>query len=119
MVVCITPPPVPFTVIVYVPLLAPLFTVTVMVEDPEPGAGMERGLKPTVTLLGWPLADKEMAEIVKMGVKNLGCRCPIFLPFCVGPRQASPKAGFYELPSRDRSRRSWLTDAFGTMKEDA
>lgn len=33
-----------------------------MVDDPEPGAGMELGLKLTVTLLGWPLADKEMAE---------------------------------------------------------
>lgn len=33
-----------------------------MVEDPEPGAGMELGLKLTVTLLGWPLADKVMAE---------------------------------------------------------
>jgi hypothetical protein len=34
-----------------------------MVDDPEPGAGMELGLKLTVTLLGWPLADKEMAEL--------------------------------------------------------
>lgn len=33
-----------------------------MVDDPEPGAGMELGLKLTVTLLGWPLADKEIAE---------------------------------------------------------
>ena len=34
-----------------------------MVDDPEPGAGMELGLKLTVTLLGWPVADKEMAEL--------------------------------------------------------
>ena len=33
-----------------------------MVDEPEPGAGMELGLKLTVTLLGWPLADKAMAE---------------------------------------------------------
>jgi hypothetical protein len=33
-----------------------------MVEEPEPGAGMELGLKLTVTLLGWPVADKAMAE---------------------------------------------------------
>jgi len=33
-----------------------------MVEDPEPGAGIELGLKLTVTLLGWPVADKAMAE---------------------------------------------------------
>ena len=34
-----------------------------MVEDPEPGAGMELGLKLTVTLLGSPLADSAMAEL--------------------------------------------------------
>ena len=34
-----------------------------MVDDPEPGAGMELGLKLTVTRLGWPVADKEMAEL--------------------------------------------------------
>jgi hypothetical protein len=34
-----------------------------MVEDPEPGAGIELGLKLTVTLLGWPVADKAMAEL--------------------------------------------------------
>jgi len=33
-----------------------------MVDEPEPGAAMELGLKLTVTLLGWPLADKAMAE---------------------------------------------------------
>lgn len=27
-----------------------------------PGAGMELGLKVTVTPLGWPVADKEMEE---------------------------------------------------------
>jgi hypothetical protein len=34
-----------------------------MVEDPEPGAGMELGLKLTVTLLGSPLADSAIAEL--------------------------------------------------------
>lgn len=62
-VVCVSPPPLPVTVIVYVPALALLFTVTVMVDDPEPGAGMVLGLKLTVTLLGWPLADKAMDEL--------------------------------------------------------
>ena len=37
--------------------------MTVMVEDPEPGAGMELGLKLTVTLLGSPLADSAIAEL--------------------------------------------------------
>jgi hypothetical protein len=34
-----------------------------MVEEPAPGAGMVLGLKLTVTLLGWPVADKAMAEL--------------------------------------------------------
>jgi hypothetical protein len=33
-----------------------------MVDFPEPGAGMVLGLKPTVTPIGYPVADKEMAE---------------------------------------------------------
>jgi hypothetical protein len=35
----------------------------VMVEVPEPGAAMDVGLKVTVTPLGWPLADKAIAEL--------------------------------------------------------
>jgi hypothetical protein len=35
----------------------------VMVELPEPGAGMVLGLKLTVTLLGSPVADKAMLEL--------------------------------------------------------
>jgi len=38
-------------------------TVMVMVEVPEPGAAMEVGLKPTVTPVGWPVADKAIAEL--------------------------------------------------------
>jgi hypothetical protein len=34
----------------------------VMVEVPEPGAAMEVGLKVTVTPVGWPVADKAIAE---------------------------------------------------------
>ena len=34
----------------------------VIVEEPDPGAGMGVGLKLTVTPGGWPLADKLTAE---------------------------------------------------------
>ncbi len=37
-------------------------TANVMVEEPEPGAAMEVGLKLTVTPDGWPEADKATAE---------------------------------------------------------
>jgi len=48
---------------VEVPLLALRFTVIVMVDVPEPGAGIGFGLKPTVTRDGTPLADKLMDEL--------------------------------------------------------
>jgi len=35
----------------------------VMVEVPDPGAGMDVGLKLTVTPAGWPVADKATAEL--------------------------------------------------------
>ena len=63
MVVCVTPPPVPVTVIVLVPLVAFLPTVIVMTDDPVPGAGIGLGLKPTVTRLPCPEADNEIAEL--------------------------------------------------------
>jgi hypothetical protein len=50
-------------VIVRVPLVAPLFTVTVMVDVPDPGAAIELGLKLTVTRDPWPLVDKPIAEL--------------------------------------------------------
>ena len=36
----------------------------VAVEEPEPGAAIGLGLKPTVTPVGWPEADSEM-ELLK------------------------------------------------------
>jgi hypothetical protein len=50
-------------VIVRVPFVAFLFTVTVMVDVPEPGAVIELGLKLTVTRDPWPLADRPIAEL--------------------------------------------------------
>ena len=50
-------------VMVWVPVLAVLLTVSVKVDVPEPGAAMEVGLKLAVTLLGRPLADKATAEL--------------------------------------------------------
>jgi len=47
--VCVMPPPVPVTVIVYEPGAAFEATVMVMVESPEPGAAIGVGLKATVT----------------------------------------------------------------------
>lgn len=41
-----------FIVIVWFPSATPVPTVTVMVDVPEPGAGMVAGLKPTVTPIG-------------------------------------------------------------------
>jgi len=34
-----------------------------MVEVPEPGAEIDAGTKPTVTPVGWPVADKATAEL--------------------------------------------------------
>lgn len=61
--VCVTPAPVPATVIVYVPVAVVEATATFMVEVPEPGAAIDVGLKLTATPVGWPLADKAMAEL--------------------------------------------------------
>ena len=60
--VWVTPPPVPVTVIVYVPNAVVDGTVIVAVDVPEPGAAIEAGLNPTVTPLGWPLAVNATAE---------------------------------------------------------
>lgn len=38
-------------------------TAMVIVDVPEPGAAMDVGLKLTVTLVGWPLAVKAIAEL--------------------------------------------------------
>ena len=55
---CWMPPPVPVTVMGYVPVGVVLPTVTVMVEMPSPGAGIVWGLKLTVVPFGMPEADK-------------------------------------------------------------
>ena len=38
-------------------------TLMVIVELPEPGDAMDAGTKPTVTPVGWPVADKATAEL--------------------------------------------------------
>jgi hypothetical protein len=60
--VWVLPPPVPVTVKVNVPDGAPSRTEIPIVDDPEPGAAIEVGLKVTFTSLGTPDADKAMAE---------------------------------------------------------
>ena len=62
LVVCVTPPPIPVIVIEYVPATVFVATVKVTLDVPEPGAAMGVGLNPTVTPVGWPLADKATAE---------------------------------------------------------
>lgn len=59
-VVSVVLPEVPVTVMGYVPVAAVAATLIVMVEVPVPV--IEPGLKPTVTPVGWPLADKVTAE---------------------------------------------------------
>jgi hypothetical protein len=63
LVLWVTLPPIPVTVIVLVPLLAFLATLIVMTDDPVPGAGMGFGLKLTVTPLACPDADNEIAAL--------------------------------------------------------
>lgn len=62
-VVLCTPPPLPVTVIGYVPagVFAP--TVTLIVEFPEPGAAIGLGAKLTVVPEGTPDADNAMAPL--------------------------------------------------------
>jgi hypothetical protein len=61
--VCVTPPPVPVAVMGYVPVAVAAPTEMVIVEDPEPGAAMEAGLKLTVAPDGAPDAERETAEL--------------------------------------------------------
>jgi len=61
--VCVIPPPTPVIVIGYVPVTVFEATVKVTLEVPEPGAARVVVLKPTVTPVGWPDADKPMAEL--------------------------------------------------------
>lgn len=62
-VVCVTPPPVPVTVIVRVPGVALLPTDMCMTDDPVPGAGIGLVPKLMVTRAPCPEADKEIAEL--------------------------------------------------------
>src|SRR5271166_4485493 len=55
------PPPLPVTVMEYVPVSVLDPTVMVMVEVPAPGAGSGLGLKLTVVPDGTPEADKVIA----------------------------------------------------------
>ena len=61
---CWMPPPLPVTVMGYVPVGVLDPTVMVIVELPEPGAGIGLGLKLTVVPDGAPEADKLM-ELLK------------------------------------------------------
>ena len=61
MVFCWMPPPLPVTVMGYVPVGVLPPTVMVMVELPEPGAGMVCGLKLTVVPEGTPEAERLIA----------------------------------------------------------
>lgn len=60
--VWVLPPPVPVIVMVCVPTVARVPTLTVIVDDPEPGAAMGFGLKVTVCWLPSPEADNVTAE---------------------------------------------------------
>jgi len=51
------------TVIGYTPGVVDVATAMDIVEEPEPGDEMEVGLKVTVTPVGWPVADKPIAEL--------------------------------------------------------
>jgi hypothetical protein len=62
-VVCVMPPPIPVMVIGYVPVTGFEATVRVTPEEPEPGAAIDAGLKPTVTPEGWPDADRAIAAL--------------------------------------------------------
>ena len=60
-VVCVTPPPLPVTVIVRFPSGATLLAFTVMVDVPAPGFAIELGAKLTLRLPS-PEADKLIGE---------------------------------------------------------
>src|SRR5438105_2279199 len=62
-VVCVTPPPVPVTVTLYVPAGVDAPAMMVIVDEPEPGAAIEVGLKLAVAPVGSPLADSATAAL--------------------------------------------------------
>src|SRR5215471_15293833 len=60
LVVCWIPPPLPVTVMLYVPTAVLLPTTIAMVDEPEPGAAIGVGLKLTLVPEGTPLANRLM-----------------------------------------------------------
>ena len=80
---CWIPPPLPVTVIGYVPAAVFVPTVRVMVELPAPGAAILLGLKLTVVPVGIPVADRLIAllkpplmVVVMVDVPALPCTMP-------------------------------------------
>ena len=63
-VLCWIPPPLPVTVMGYVPVGVLDPTAMVMLELPDPGAGIVVGLKLTVVPVGTPVADR-LIELLK------------------------------------------------------
>ena len=76
--VWVSPPPVPETTIVCVPVAAVAATVRVMVDVPDPGAAIDVGLKETVTPDGMPLADSAMAELKPPETAVLTVHVPVW-----------------------------------------
>ena len=72
-VVCFTPPDVPVIVMVKVPVAARRLTVTVIFDVVLPV--IEVGLKPTVTLFSWPVAESAI-----VGVPLVTCALIVVLP---------------------------------------
>ena len=63
----------------------------VMVELPEPGAGIDAGAKLTVTPVGWPVADKATAELKPPGTPTEIVDVPLF------PRTTDTEPGEAEM----------------------
>jgi len=85
-----SPPPAPVTVMVYVPGAVLEATASVAVEEPEPGAAMVDGLKPTVTPAGWPLAVSATAALNPL--PPLAAMVVLPLPPCTTDTAAGPAA---------------------------
>ena len=103
-VVSVILPEVPVPVMGYVPVTVDAPTVIVMVEVPAPV--IEVGLKATVTPVGWPLADKAIAEskpsvtvLVMVEVPELPCATET-----EAGEAESVKPGVAELPASALSR---------------
>ena len=81
LVVWVAPPPVPVTVMLYVPAATLDATARFNVELPVPGAAMDVGVKVGVTPAGYPLADKATAELNPFAAEVLIVTFPDF-PCC-------------------------------------